>query len=68
MEILIVCCTVAVIWTLLRIAENTPERLRERAERAQADREYEASVRFPDAAGGAYARAGSGRQGAGRGP
>jgi hypothetical protein len=43
---LIVICTVALICTLVYIANDTPERRHEKAERARADREYEASMRF----------------------
>ena len=46
MEILIVFCTVAIIWAMLSIADNTPERRRERAEQAQISRECEAAARW----------------------
>jgi hypothetical protein len=43
---IIIFCTFAVIWAMFTIAENTPERRREKAAQAQGDSEYEEAVRF----------------------
>jgi len=42
---IIIFCTFAVIWAMFTIADNSPERRREKAAQRQAERECDASMR-----------------------